>query len=62
MFGDLGHGFLMFLFGLYCILNEKRFSEEKDQNEVRQTLSSYPRLLTRIDFENYQTYISMEDG
>lgn len=31
MFGDIGHGFLMFLFGLYLCLNEKKLSAVKDE-------------------------------
>ena len=34
MFGDLGHGFLMFLFAFYCVMNEKRFLAAKSNNEV----------------------------
>ncbi|KAI8876064.1 V0/A0 complex, 116-kDa subunit of ATPase [Backusella circina FSU 941] len=31
MFGDIGHGFLMFLFGLYLCLNEKKLAAVKDE-------------------------------
>ncbi|KAI7904283.1 V-type ATPase, V0 complex, 116kDa subunit family [Cokeromyces recurvatus] len=31
MFGDIGHGFLIFCFALYLILNEKRLANVKDE-------------------------------
>ncbi|KAL0094244.1 V-type ATPase, V0 complex, 116kDa subunit family [Phycomyces blakesleeanus] len=31
MFGDIGHGFLLFLFALYLVLNEKRLSSNKGE-------------------------------
>jgi V-type H+-transporting ATPase subunit a len=31
MFGDIGHGFLMFLFALYLVLNEKKLASVKDE-------------------------------
>nr|CAB3224570.1 V-type proton ATPase 116 kDa subunit a isoform 1-like [Phallusia mammillata] len=34
MFGDVGHGLLMFLFGLYLVINEKRFLASKNNNEI----------------------------
>lgn len=34
MFGDLGHGFIMFLFGLYLVLFEKKIIAMKIDEEV----------------------------
>lgn len=34
MFGDAGHGFLMFLFGIYLVINERKLQEAADKNEV----------------------------
>jgi len=34
MFGDVGHGFLMLLFGLYMIAYERQFLANKSSNEV----------------------------
>ncbi|KAI8059454.1 V-type ATPase, V0 complex, 116kDa subunit family [Gongronella butleri] len=31
MFGDIGHGFLMFLFALYLVVNEKKLALNKDE-------------------------------
>lgn len=34
MFGDLGHGCLMFLFALFLVLREKPLAAKKTDNEV----------------------------
>jgi len=34
MFGDMGHGFLMFLFGLMFVLKEKQYLAKKDIGEI----------------------------
>lgn len=34
MFGDIGHGLLMFLFAAYLVLREKPLAAKKSDNEV----------------------------
>jgi len=34
MFGDLGHGILMFLFAAFLVLREKPLAAKKTDNEV----------------------------
>lgn len=34
MFGDTGHGFIMFLFGLWMLIREKQLIAKKIDNEV----------------------------
>lgn len=34
MFGDCGHGIIMFMFGLYMVLFEKKLSTKKIDNEI----------------------------
>jgi vacuolar-type H+-ATPase subunit I/STV1 len=34
MFGDLGHGGLMFLFAAFLVLREKQLAAKKSDNEV----------------------------
>lgn len=34
MFGDLGHGLLMFLFAAFLVLREKSLAAKKTDNEV----------------------------
>ena len=38
MFGDCGHGFIMFLFALYLVWNEKKLANFKEGGEVRTNL------------------------
>jgi V-type H+-transporting ATPase subunit a len=38
MFGDLGHGFIMFLFGLYLVLFEKKIIAMKIDEEVNEII------------------------
>lgn len=41
MFGDLGHGLVMFLFALYLVLKEKRLEAARINDEVRLIASSH---------------------
>ena len=34
MFGDLGHGFIVFLMAIYLILNEVRFGAMRNRDEI----------------------------
>ena len=34
MFGDMGHGFIMFSFALYIVLKEKHFGARRIDDEV----------------------------
>ncbi|XP_078484065.1 V-type proton ATPase 116 kDa subunit a 1-like isoform X7 [Ciona intestinalis] len=34
MFGDIGHGILMFLFALYLVLSEKKYLAKRPENEI----------------------------
>lgn len=45
MFGDIGHGFLMFLFALYLVLNEKKLSQNKGEVRVNAFTRGRARIL-----------------
>uniref|UniRef100_H2ZFW7 V-type proton ATPase subunit a n=1 Tax=Ciona savignyi TaxID=51511 RepID=H2ZFW7_CIOSA len=38
MFGDMGHGLLMFLFALYLVLKENRYMKHKPEDELRKQI------------------------
>ncbi|KAL3876178.1 hypothetical protein ACJMK2_034049 [Sinanodonta woodiana] len=40
MFGDMGHGTLMFLFGLFLVLNERKLLAKKIDDEITKTFIS----------------------
>ena len=35
MFGDIGHGFIMAVFALWMVLNERKLGSKRIDNEVR---------------------------
>lgn len=41
MFGDIGHGLLMFLFAAYLVLREKPLAAKKSDNEVCKKTTKY---------------------
>lgn len=52
MFGDLGHGMLMALFGLWMILKEKPLAAKKSDNEV----SAQVHFITMMPFNQAYLY------
>lgn len=41
MFGDLGHGLLMFLFAAFLVMREKPLAAKKSDNEVSNKKKTY---------------------
>jgi len=53
MFGDMGHGFIMFLFALWMVLKEKSLGAKKGDDEVR---TSEIMLLFSFGYFTYLLY------
>jgi vacuolar-type H+-ATPase subunit I/STV1 len=48
MFGDLGHGLVMFAFGLFLVLKEKRLEAARINDEVKLTSNSSDKLVHNL--------------
>lgn len=58
MFGDCGHGAIMFVFGLWLILNEKRLENFKEGGEMFETIFAGRYIITMMGiFSVYSGFI-----